>query len=144
MAERCHARGGVFYDLLLCADVLVYLGPLEPLFAGVAQSLRGAAGARAAAAVAEAGKASGASASAAPPLPPPVFVCSTEALLGQEAPGATYELSATGRCRHAAAYIRRLAGESGMAVHAHVREAIRENAGLPVLGDLWVLSIAPG
>ena len=128
--------GGVHYDLILCADVLVYIGPLEPLFAGVAQSLRGAAGARAAALE---GEASGAS--AALPLPPPVFVCSTEALLGQEAPGATYELSATGRCRHSAAYIRRLAGENGMVVHAHAREAIRENAGLPVLGDLWVLSM---
>ena len=130
------AAGGAFYDLVLSADVLVYIGALERLFDCVARTLRGAAAAAAG---------EGASDSAAPPLPsppppPPVFMFSTEAQLGEGVgAGATFELSATGRCRHAASYIRRLAAERGLTVHAHAREAIRENAGLPVMGDLWCI-----
>jgi predicted TPR repeat methyltransferase len=124
LAGRAAAREA--YDLILSADVLVYIGALEPLFDAVALCLRG-------------GGAAGAAAAGATP---PAFIFSTEALLGEEAPGATFELSATGRCRHSGAYIRRLAAERGFAVHAHAREAIRENAGKPVIGDVWVMGPA--
>jgi predicted TPR repeat methyltransferase len=133
------AAGGAFYDLVLSADVLVYIGGLERLFDCVARTLRGAAAA-AAAAAGEGASDAAAPPPPSPPPPPPVFMFSTEAQLGEgEAAGATFELSATGRCRHAASYIRRLAAERGLTVHAHAREAIRENAGLPVMGDLWCI-----
>ena len=125
------AAQGIHYDLILSADVLVYIGPLEPLFDGVVQSLRAAA-ADAATVAAGAG------------APPPCFVFSTEAMLGEGselAPAATFELTSTGRCKHAASYIRRLASDRGLTVCAHRREQIRENAGKPVLGDLWVLGV---
>ena len=136
---RAQSARGVFYDLLLSADVLVYIGPLEALFAAAAESLRGAAAAAAAPATAAA--AGGAA--------PPAFLFSTEAMLAEGGEGgeggaggdATFALTATGRCTHAAGYIRRLAREAGMRVAAHTREAIRENAGLPVLGDLWALAL---
>ena len=121
---QARSAAGVHYDLVLSADVLVYIGGLEALFEAVAASLAGAAGAGA-------GGAGGA---------PPAFLISTEAMLA-EAEGATFELTATGRCRHSAAYIRRLAGATGLAVVAHSREAIRENAGRPVEGDLWLLGL---
>ena len=136
---RAQSARGVFYDLLLSADVLVYIGPLEPLFAAAAESLRGAA----AAAAAGGGGGGGGGA-------PPAFLFSTEAMLaeggeggsgGGGGGGATFALTATGRCTHAAGYIRRLALEAGLRVAAHTREAIRENAGLPVLGDLWALAL---
>ena len=124
---------GEAYDLLLSADVLVYLGALEPLFAAVAHCLRRAASTTAVAAAAGVGA-----------LPPPsAFIFSTEALLGAEgeAPEATFELTPTGRCRHSAAYIRRLAGAYGFAVHAHARETIRMDKGHPVTGDLWIIGL---
>ena len=127
------AAGGARYDLIISADVLVYIGRLEALFDCVARCLRGAAEGAAAAAEPPPPP---------PPPPPPAFMFSTEAQLGEGGgPGATFELTATGRCRHAASYIRRLAAERGLTVHAHAREAIRENAGLPVMGDLWCLGL---
>ncbi len=124
--------GGACYDLILSFDVLVYIGLLEPLFDAVAQSLTAAAeDVRAAAAEGAAG------------APPPAFVFSTEALLGEDGPEVTFELNSAGRCRHSAAYIRRLAAARGLVVHAHAREAIRKNAGLPVIGDLWVIGLTP-
>jgi predicted TPR repeat methyltransferase len=125
---RSRSAAGVFYDLVLSADVLVYIGGLEALFEAVAASLAGGAGG---------GGGGGGGAGGAPPA----FLFSTEAML-EEGEGATFELTATGRCRHSAAYIRRLAGATGLAVVAHSREAIRENAGRPVEGDLWLLGLA--
>ena len=78
---------------------------------------------------------------------PPIFVFSTEALLGEggkEVDGgkSTFRLTPTGRCQHDTNYIKRLAGVCGLKVVAHRRENIRENAGVPVVGDLWVMGLS--
>jgi predicted TPR repeat methyltransferase len=122
---KCTA-GGVCYDLILSCDVLVYIGALEGLFDSVAASLRGAA----------------AAAGGADATPPPAFMFSTEALLEGDGPEATFALSASGRVRHSTAYVRRLAAARGLAVRAHAREAIRENLGLPVWGDVFIACLA--
>ena len=116
---------GGWFDLVLCADVVVYMGDLMPLFSAVARALRAAP-------------------PLPPPAPPPLFVFSTEALLGPvAAAGEGYRLSGTGRCQHAEAYVRQQAAGVGMRVAGHAREVIRENGGLPVQGDLWALTVAP-
>lgn len=126
------------YDLVLCADVVVYIGDLEPLMRGVVHTLREATAAGAARATS--------TTTAAATTPPPIFVFSTEALLGEggkEVDGgkSTFRLTPTGRCQHDTNYIKRLAGACGLKVVAHRRENIRENAGVPVVGDLWVMGV---
>ena len=117
--ERKRGEGD-WFDLVLCADVVVYIGDLGPLFRGVRGVLKRVEG------VGEGRP------------PPPRFVFSTETLLGGV--GATFRLTGTGRCQHCSEYIRRLAEECGLRVVAQRRQAIRENAGVPVTGDLWLLS----
>lgn len=129
------------YDLLLAADVLVYIGSLDAVFAGAAEAMR------------------------APPSPPAVpcaaprlFVFSTEADLTEPTAVATaaasaspssssaepdevggFRLTPTGRCVHKRTYIAALARKYGFSTRSVARQAIRQNAGQDVMGDLYVL-----
>jgi predicted TPR repeat methyltransferase len=138
-------------DLIVAADVLVYLGDLAPLFAAARKALH-------AASIANAPSAEDGASAAFEPL----FCASTEALGAFDATGspraapdlsdvdesamapAGYSLTATGRCAHARAAVRRLAAEAGLAVIACERSELRQNAGVAVMGDLWAFAIQPG
>lgn len=124
------------YDLAVCADVLVYIGPLEGVFSGVARVMRPCT----AHAV---GPSNGENDAVAPRL----FVVSTEADLGDPvaaagaAPSPGYKLSSTGRCVHARAYVEAAASAAGFAARTVVRQPIRRNAGADVIGDLYVFEL---
>lgn len=59
------------------------------------------------------------------------------------APGPGFRLTGTGRCVHARGYVLTLAAAHGFAPVSVTRRAIRQNAGADVLGDLFVLTLAP-
>lgn len=102
------------YDLVIAADVLVYVGRLEPLFAQAYRLLR----------------------------PLGVFAFSVEAVTPSTAPAAAatgYALHSQGRYVHARSYVEALASSSGFQC-VELREATcRENQGVPVRAFLTLL-----
>lgn len=95
-------------DLIVAADVLVYLGPLETLFAASARALT------------QGG----------------LFAATVEDL----AEGGDYRLGAARRFAHAASYIERCAGASGLSVRLMEPCSPRREKGVPVRGTLFVLA----
>ena len=112
-----------YYDLVLAADVLVYIGPLEGIFEKTAKVMIP----------------SKYDTATAPNNIPSLFIFSTEAL-GKEdevcEPG--YNLSGTGRCVHNRQYIYNLATKNGFLLQKVLRQPIRQNAGKDVIGDVFV------
>ncbi len=104
------------FDLLIAADVLVYIGDLQELFAAAARSMAPVTGS---------------------PPAPRYFAFSVEA----PPPGsmAPFSLTGTGRTCHSAGYVTALAASNGFAVRAVQREVLRRNAGEDVVGSLVVL-----
>lgn len=104
------------FDLMLAADVFVYITDLAPVFAAVA--------------------------AVAPASGRSLFLFSTEADLAAAADGAApsgFRLTGTGRCVHARSYVEGLAAAHGFRVCEVERRPIRRNAGEDVIGDLFVL-----
>jgi len=99
------------WGLILAADVLCYLGALEPVFAAIYPRL----------------------------LPGALFVGSAEALVGPYLGNGDWALGRLGRFAHARDYIARVAGAAGLAVRAIDAEVQRHDAGAPVAGFLIVL-----
>ena len=99
------------YDVLVAADVLVYIGDLEPLLA-------------AASSVAVQGS---------------LFAFSTESATdNDELRGAGFKATLTGRFKHSAQYVEQTAVAHGWQPLKHTEARIRCNAGVPVIGDLFV------
>lgn len=98
------------YDLVVAADVLIYLGDLEPLFQAVATCLRPGGG----------------------------FVFTVEAAEGA-ADGEGARLLESRRFAHGDGYLRRLAGQSGYDILALERVSVRSDRSAPVPGRLVVL-----
>ena len=120
LREAC-ARGDPPFDLLLAADVLVYIGALEGVFAAAAAAM----------APAPAG------------APPALLAVSTESdaaeeVVGAQGGGVGFRLTRTGRCCHQRAYVIACAQAAGFRLRRSVTQCIRENAGIPVTGDLFV------
>jgi predicted TPR repeat methyltransferase len=99
------------WGLILAADVLCYVGLLEPLFAAVHARL----------------------------LPGALFLCSAEELVGPYYGNGDWALGRQGRFSHARDYIDRVARAAGFAVRAIDAEVQRQDAGAPVAGFLIVL-----
>lgn len=119
-AARCESAPTGPYDLLLCADVLVYIGDLSGVFATAAGVM---------------------APRAAPGDPPPLFVLSTEsepeaAAGASDGPG--FRLTGTGRCSHRRSYVVGTAQAAGFRLVAAVTQPIRKNRGEDVTGDLYV------
>ncbi len=104
------ARRQAEWDLVLAADVLVYIGELAPLFGGVAQALR----------------------------PGGWFAFSVESA-GAEDPGAGYAITASNRFAHAPGYVRACAAAAGFEVAAMREAALRKEHGADVAGMLFLL-----
>lgn len=98
------------FDLVVAADVLIYLGALEAVFAGAARVIP------------EGG----------------AFCFSVEDAAGagvpSQADGANYVLQSSMRYAHAESYIRRLADHGGFEVADTVRQPVREDQGTPIPG----------
>jgi predicted TPR repeat methyltransferase len=99
------------WGLILAADVLCYLGALEPLFAAMYPRL----------------------------LPGALFIGSTEALVGPYFGNGDWALGRMGRFAHSKDYIARTASAAGFTVRALDAEVQRQDAGAPVDGFLIVL-----
>jgi len=97
------------YDLILAADVFVYIGDFAPVFDAVKSALR----------------------------PDGLFAFSVEAANAPES--ATYALRVTGRYAHASEYIRGLARAAGMEEISQDTVELRREAGKPVNGYIFVL-----
>jgi len=107
------AEPAASYDMVLAADVLVYLGNLEETFAQVGRVLR----------------------------PGGVYAFSVESLDALAEPatlGAAvgYQLNPTGRYAHSMDYLQTIAGKSGLEVMASRTTRIRLDQGKPVHGYL--------
>jgi predicted TPR repeat methyltransferase len=100
------------WDLVLAADVLVYIGDLAPLFGEVARALR----------------------------PGGRFAFSVEALL--DGAGAGYAITASNRFAHAPAYVRACAQAAGLDVVDMREAALRKEHGAEVGGLLFLLAPA--
>jgi predicted TPR repeat methyltransferase len=106
-----YARGWGF-DVMVAADVLVYIGNLAPLLAAAAHA-------------ANAGC---------------VFAFSTEQATDAEGMGeAGFRVTSSGRFQHSVEYIKHVAMASGWALLKHQQATLRFNGGHPVMGDLFVL-----
>ncbi len=99
------------WPLILAADVLCYLGALEPLFAATYARL----------------------------LPGGLFMCSAEELVGPYIGNGDWVLGRMSRFAHARNYISRVARTTGFTVRAIDAEVQRNDAGAPVPGFLVVL-----
>jgi predicted TPR repeat methyltransferase len=99
------------WGLILAADVLCYLGALEPLFAAIYPRL----------------------------LPGALFIGSAEELVGPYFGNGDWALGRQGRFAHARDYIAGAAGAAGLTVRAIDAEVQRHDAGAPVAGFLIVL-----
>jgi len=112
------------FDLLVAADVLVYVGDLAPVLEASAQSLA---------------------------RPHGLMVVSTEspprkggANEGSGAvPAGGFALADSGRYMHTAAYVRNTAEAYGLVLAARRNVVLRYNAGKPVHGHIHVLRLAP-
>lgn len=97
------------YDLILSADVFVYIGDLAEIHAQAHRLL----------------------------TPGGLFVYSTEsadALTGTDVPATDYRLLTTGRYAHSASYLRRLAGEAGLHLLALEPRILRMERNEPIHG----------
>lgn len=95
------------YDLALAGDVFIYVGDLDPVFAGVRRCL----------------------------APGGLFVFSIE-----RSDGSPYQLRTSGRYAHSLEYVCRLAGAHGFDIEVEDPITVRKEQGVPVEGDLFVLS----
>jgi predicted TPR repeat methyltransferase len=134
MLEACRRRGlydGLFesdvaaflsegcggtepYDLLLSADLFIYIGDLVAVFAAARERMR----------------------------PGGLFVFSVERLDDGEATGGgagDYALRPSGRYAQSAAYVRRLAAAHGFAVLSEQSAPLREAQGQPIPGLVYAL-----
>jgi predicted TPR repeat methyltransferase len=108
------------WDVLAAADVLVYFGELDALFAAARRALRAGG----------------------------VFAFSVEALeegeaaAQEEGGSARYALRPSGRYAHAAAYLHELAARHGFALRALERSTLRQDSGVDVAGMLAVMARA--
>ena len=109
------------WDVLAAADVLVYIGDLDPLFGAARRALR--AGGQFAFSV-EVLEQGGAQAGVA------------------LASGNDYALRPSGRYAHAAAYLQELAARHGFALRALDRCTLRQDSGVDVAGMLAVMALA--
>lgn len=116
------------YDLVVAADVLVYIGDLAGVFATTAAVMRPT--------------------SAGDRGLPSLLVVSTEAAPdadggdgGKAWKGEGFTLTATGRCVHQRAYVVGTAAAAGFTLVSVVRQPIRENLGAPVMGDLYIFEL---
>jgi predicted TPR repeat methyltransferase len=100
---------GAEWDLVLAADVLVYIGDLAPLFDGVARVLR----------------------------PGGRFAFSVESLAAESTAG--YAITASNRFAHAPAYVRACAGAAGLTVVEQRDAVLRHEHGAEVGGLLFLL-----
>ncbi len=98
------------FDLLVAADVLIYLGDLVPLFSAAAGAAR----------------------------PGALFTFSTERGNG-DAGADGWSLRATGRYAHTRRYITATAGATGWQVVGSRESGLRRESGQWLEGDLWVL-----
>lgn len=127
-----HSRQPCF-DLILAADVLVYIGDLAPVMSTCAKAMDAMDGADAMDGLS--------------PSVPRYFIFSTESLeaaMGADHPaaaadGAGFVLTGTGRCVHSRAYVHRLARTFGFVPVCAQGSVIRQNAGKDVMGDLYIL-----
>jgi len=175
LADRTAA--GAWFDLIVAADVFVYIGDLSRIVHQAAEALRRASlsastsapSASDTAATTEAVETAAAtSARSASSSLRPLFAFSTEAAspgdshtavattagtpavpssgaVHGDGDGAAdeegYRLSGTGRCVHHRWYILRLAARCGLVPVKVERTVIRQNAGVDVVGDLYVLGL---
>jgi predicted TPR repeat methyltransferase len=93
------------WDAIVAADVFIYVGALEGVFAGASQALR----------------------------PGGVFCFSVEEVDDGQAPQG-YALRESLRYAHSMGYIRMLAEQHGFSITAHEREPLRQDQGKPVPG----------
>jgi predicted TPR repeat methyltransferase len=102
-------------DIAAAVDVVVYIGDLAPLCAGVARTLR----------------------------PGGVFAFTTERWNvddpGEPPDGRGWRLRPTGRYQHARAWLQTLVADAGFAVELMEDRVLRYEFGLPVDSDLVVL-----
>jgi len=94
------------FDMVFAADVLIYFGALQPLFAAVRTALR----------------------------PGGLFACSMENGDDEPAAATGFVLSHAGRYRHTSAYLREMAAEAGLDVRQLVSETQRWEVGQPIPG----------
>jgi predicted TPR repeat methyltransferase len=119
------AAGGGAYDLVVAADVFVYIGNLQPVLqAAAGASAPGALIAFSTEQMQEGGGDGGGAAAAA-----------------AAAGGLGYEVQLTGRWVHSQRYLREVAAQAGWQVLAMSSAHIRKNAGKPVVGNLCVMRL---
>lgn len=134
MKATLEAEEGLF-DLVLCADVLVYVGELQRLFHAVRQrchpgcSFLFSTELLGAEQVAELGARSSAGASA-----------TDSGLTGKSEGGNDYRLLPSGRFAHSDAYVKRCAGETGFSLRHSEHLPLRKDRGSWLTGGLYVLS----
>ena len=113
------------FDLVIAADVFIYLGALNAVFSGAARVMpRGAVFCFS---VEDAGGEVG-------NAPAPGSIVEAASPTDCSAPPGGYVLQASMRYAHAESYIRRLAAQSGLEVADTVRQPLREDQGTPVPG----------
>lgn len=128
------ARTPERYDLLVAADVFIYVGALESVFAGAARVMP--AGAIFCFSVEEAGGREQPAASAKPPQ----LALASPGMSARA--GAEYELHSGMRYAHAESYIRRLAAQLGFEVADTLRQPLREDQRVPVPGlYVWLAKL---
>lgn len=141
--QEAQAGGGAGFDLLVAADVFVYIGELLPvlqpaaaaaadraLFAFSTEMLPTTSGTPNSSSSSSSGDRDGLDQA----------VAAAQATAGVSAAEAGYMLQATGRYAHSAGYLRQAAAASGWQL-VLIKESvtIRYNAGQPILGNLCVL-----
>jgi predicted TPR repeat methyltransferase len=101
-------------DLLVAADVFVYLGDLHPVMAAAARCCA-----------------------------PAAHLCfSTEEAVAPVSEGCGYQVQPTGRFKHGMAYVEDVAASTGWTVLHSESSIIRYNSGKPVHGSLYVMQQA--
>jgi predicted TPR repeat methyltransferase/tetratricopeptide (TPR) repeat protein len=125
------------FDLILAADVFVYIGPLDDVFLAAKKSMIRM-------------NEEKSKSSTDDTLSSPIFAFSTESFETHfldttlSRPNEPFTLTSTGRCVHSRDYIRNLASINGFTELAVERTVIRKNAGKDVVGDLYVFSLSYG
>lgn len=102
-------KAEVAWDLVIAADVFVYIGDLSPVFEGVVQALR----------------------------PGGTFSFSVEAAKPEESGG--YILRNTGRYAHAQGYVAELTRQFGFVLVSREELCIRQDGDQAILGSIYVL-----
>lgn len=102
------------WDVMVAADVFIYVGDLAPVLRAAAPALR----------------------------PGGCFLFSIE-IADVGAAGCGYELHASGRYRHAEDYVRRAATGHGLTVHHAETVMIRMERGAPVSGRIFIVAKLP-